>query len=131
MTLARLRAERPNLSRLLLKGFQAESFPISADDFHGVLSLLGEDPNNLPAPVSEEQVGVGALAELEKKYLHASPEVKERINEEDYPALLMLFDDGHKMLRLMARARAMKDAKGSSLRHMRCNKFQPTRSFRR
>ena len=119
----------PNLSRPLLKGFQAESFPISADDFHGVLSLLGEDPDNLPVPVSEEQVGVGALAELEKKYLHASPEVKERINEEDYPAPLMLFDDGHKMLRLMARA--MKDVKGSSLRHMRCNKFQPTRSFRR
>lgn len=127
--MARLRAERPNLSRPILKGFQAESFPISADDFHGVLSLLGEDPDNLPVPVSEEQVGVGALAELEKKYLHASPEVKERINEEDYPAPLMLFDDGHKMLRLMARA--MKDAKGSSLRHMRCNKFQPTRSFRR
>ena len=40
LTIERLREERPSLSRLLLDGFQAASFPISADDFHAVLDLL-------------------------------------------------------------------------------------------
>jgi hypothetical protein len=35
------------MSGLLLNGFQADSFPISAEDFHAVLALLGEKPDGL------------------------------------------------------------------------------------
>ena len=50
LTIERLNAERPNISRLLLDGFQAASFPITASDFHTVLELLGEDVDDLALP---------------------------------------------------------------------------------
>jgi len=79
LSIERLRQEAPTLSHLLLDGFQAASFAVPADDFHTVLDMLGEDIDDLPPPNSEHDVVSGKLGELEKKYLHASPEVKERL----------------------------------------------------
>jgi predicted HNH restriction endonuclease/predicted RNA-binding protein with PUA-like domain len=79
LTIERLNAERPNISRLLLDGFQAASFPITASDFHAVLELLGEDVEDLAAP-QEGDTSPEVLAALQRRYLHASPEVKERIS---------------------------------------------------
>lgn len=81
LTIARLRAERPNLSHLLLTGFQAAPFPISAHDFHEVLGLLGEDADELFAPAVPAADTFDRLAELERKYLNASPEVKTRTSK--------------------------------------------------
>lgn len=69
------------MSELLLNGFQAASFPISAADFRDVLSLLGEELDDLPSPTAPADVTPDKLAEMEKKYLHASPEVKERLSK--------------------------------------------------
>lgn len=79
LTIERLRSEAPTLSHLLLNGFQAASFPIPADDFRTVLDMLAEEVEELPAPNAERDVASNKLSELEKKYLHASPEVKERL----------------------------------------------------
>lgn len=82
LTIERLREEQPDLSRLLLDGFQASSFPISADDFHAVLDLLGEDQDAIAAEVVQDGTDtVDRLAELESKFLHASPEVKSRVSK--------------------------------------------------
>jgi predicted RNA-binding protein with PUA-like domain len=81
LTIEKLRAEKPDISELLLNGFQASSFPISARDFRAVLALLGEEPDDLPSPAPLAEVTPDKLAELEKKYLHASPEVKERLGK--------------------------------------------------
>lgn len=82
LTIERLRQERPGLSRLLLDGFQASSFPISADDFHAVLELLGEDKDAIAAAVAEDDVfTLDRLAELESKFLNASPEVRTRVSK--------------------------------------------------
>jgi hypothetical protein len=48
LTIERLQAEKPDISGLLLNGFQAASFPIPADDFRAVLALLGEKADSLP-----------------------------------------------------------------------------------
>src|ERR1700675_672168 len=56
------------LSELLLNGFQAASFRISAADFRAVLSLLGEELDDLPSPARQAEVTPDRLAELEKKY---------------------------------------------------------------
>ncbi|MGB9150014.1 MAG: EVE domain-containing protein [Burkholderiales bacterium] len=48
LTIEKLRAERPGVSQLLLNGFQAASFPISANDFYSVIELLGENLDDLP-----------------------------------------------------------------------------------
>jgi predicted RNA-binding protein with PUA-like domain len=76
LTMERLRAERPETSKLLLNGFQASSFPISAEDFLAVLRLLGEEPDDLPSALDESTISLDKLAELEAKYPHAGPEVK-------------------------------------------------------
>lgn len=82
LTIERLREEQPGLSRLLLDGFQAASFPISADDFHAVLDLLGEDHDAIAAEVAEDGADtLDRLAALESKFLHASPEVKTRVSK--------------------------------------------------
>ncbi|PBB35914.1 EVE domain-containing protein [Mesorhizobium sp. WSM3882] len=82
LTIERLREEQPGLSRLLRDGFQAASFPISAHDFHAVLDLLGEDQDAIAAEVAEDgDDTVDRLAELESKFLHASPEVKTRVSK--------------------------------------------------
>jgi hypothetical protein len=57
------------------------SFPISADDFRAVLSLLGEELEDLPAPAPQAEITLDQLAAMEKKYLNASPEVKERFGK--------------------------------------------------
>jgi hypothetical protein len=80
LTIERLKAERPDLSRLLLNGFQASSFPITARDFHAVMELLGEDLDDLPSS-PEDNADADALAALERKYLNASPEVKLRVSK--------------------------------------------------
>ncbi len=80
LTIEKLRAERPNLSAMLLDGFQAASFPIPADDFRAVLDLLNYDVADLPSQDSEA-MGGSKLAALEAKYLRANPEVKERVSK--------------------------------------------------
>ena len=82
LTIKKLRKERPGLSQLLLRGFQESSFPISADDFHAVLNLLGEDPDAIAAQGARDTADTfERLAELEGKFLHASPEVKTRVSK--------------------------------------------------
>jgi len=80
LTVDTLRKERPEVSPLLLNGFQAASFPISVEDFHAVLELLGEELEELPFPVEQSKVTSDQLEMMEKKYLQASPEVKERLS---------------------------------------------------
>jgi len=75
-----LRKRRPDISRLLLKGFQAASFAISANDFHAVMELLGEDVEAIPAAPEAAADTLAKLSELEAKYLAASPETKERVS---------------------------------------------------
>lgn len=81
LTIERLRGERPGVSKLLLNGYQAASFPIPADDFHAVMSLLGETLDDLPHPQRDAVPDFAELAALEAKYQHASPEVKQRVSE--------------------------------------------------
>jgi predicted HNH restriction endonuclease len=45
------------------------------------MQLLGEELDELPAPPSQFDSTSAALAAMEKKYRHASPEVKERISK--------------------------------------------------
>jgi hypothetical protein len=80
LTIERLQTERPGISPLLLKGFQASSFPISASDFYAVMELLGEDLDLIPPPPEAASVDLAKLAELEARYLKASPEMKARIS---------------------------------------------------
>jgi len=82
LTIERLRQERPGLSRLLLDGFQGASFPISAHDFHDVIEVLGEDQDVIAAELAEGSPStLDRLAELESKFLYASPEVKARVSK--------------------------------------------------
>ena len=81
LTIERLRTEKPGVSQLLLKGFQGSSFPISAADFHAVMELLGEDLDLIPPPPETASVDLAKLAELEARYLKASPETKARISK--------------------------------------------------
>lgn len=80
LSIDRMRNEKPDLSHLLREGFQAASFPISASDFRAVLELLGEDPEEVASGNAEEAGNIDRLAELESKFLHASPEVKIRVS---------------------------------------------------
>ncbi|MBS0235166.1 MAG: EVE domain-containing protein [Proteobacteria bacterium] len=80
LTIDRLRTERPEVSRLLLNGFQAASFPIADRDFQAVMALLGEDLDELaPSPIDNPVAD--QLAALERKYMNASPEVKVRLSK--------------------------------------------------
>lgn len=81
LSIERLKQERPHLSHLLLDGFQAASFPISASDFAAVTELLGEDPETIAGGDAEEPATVDRLAELESKFMNASPEVKTRVSK--------------------------------------------------
>jgi hypothetical protein len=80
LTIEKLQAERPGASGLLLNGFQAASFPIPADDFRAVMALLGANPDDLPSPEEQTDVTAEKIAGWEQKYLHASPEVKQRLS---------------------------------------------------
>jgi predicted RNA-binding protein with PUA-like domain len=80
VTIKRLRTERPNVSKLLLNGFQAASFPISEQDFCSIMELLREDLSNLPRSVEETTVSPTNLSDLEDRYLSASPVVKLRLS---------------------------------------------------
>ena len=80
LTIQALREKSPGISPLLLNGFQASSFPISPEDFRAVMALLGEEEEELPPPVTPDDVTTAQLAALEKKFLRASPEVKERLS---------------------------------------------------
>jgi HNH endonuclease len=79
LTIERLRTEAPDISHLLLDGFQAASFPISADDFNKVISLLGDDLTELVTSDDRADTRGDQLADFERRYLRASPEVKERL----------------------------------------------------
>jgi predicted HNH restriction endonuclease len=81
LTIAKLRAERVAVSGLLLDGFEAASFPIAADDFHTVVALLGENIDEVVANKETANASVALLAALQKKYVNASPEVKERVSK--------------------------------------------------
>lgn len=81
LTIEALQATAPEISPLLLNGFQAASFPISRDDFQTVVRLLGEDIDALATLVPELQPTPDKLALLEQKYLKASPEVKARVSK--------------------------------------------------
>ena len=80
LTIERLREEAPDISPLLLNGFQAASFPITASDFSAVLTRLGESAETLPDSHDQSVVTKERLAQVEQRYLRASPEVKERIS---------------------------------------------------
>jgi predicted HNH restriction endonuclease len=80
LTIERLRAERPDISHLLLNGFQASSFPISKADFHAVMGMLGEDLGRLPGAPADVTT-FDDLAALEARYVDASPEVKTRVSK--------------------------------------------------
>lgn len=80
LTIEQLRTERPDVSRLLLNGFQAASFPIADRDFQAVMALLGEDLDEL-APSPNDNPVADQLAALERKYMNASPEVKVRVSK--------------------------------------------------
>lgn len=79
LTIERLKQVAPNLSPLLLNGHQASSFPISAKDFHQVISLLGDNLEDI-LDAEEAAINSDTLAEMDKKYKGASPEVKERLS---------------------------------------------------
>jgi hypothetical protein len=81
LTVAKLRSELPGISGLVLDGFQAASFPISADDFHAIIASLGESVDNLPVSATETNTSDSGLGALQKKYINASPEVKERVSK--------------------------------------------------
>ena len=80
LSIERLKRELPGVSPLLLKGFQASSFPISAEDFRAIAGLLGEDEESLSDPDGSEAEG-GSISDIEDKYKDASPEVKERVSK--------------------------------------------------
>jgi len=81
LTIARLRTEAPGLSHLLLNGFQAASFPISAEEFHAVMELLNEDLEEMEAMPGDGADTLDALAALERRFANASPEVKTRVSK--------------------------------------------------
>ncbi|MBW9060896.1 EVE domain-containing protein [Agrobacterium pusense] len=80
LSIDRLREERPDLSHLLLDGFQAASFPISGEDFRTILEVFGENLKSVAERPAEEASTSDRLAELESKFIHASPEVKTRVS---------------------------------------------------
>ena len=80
LTIARLRSEAPDLSPLLLNGFQAASFPIPVKDFHRVLAFLNVDADALVSTAEPDDIVGEKLAAIEQKYLNACPEAKERLS---------------------------------------------------
>ena len=72
-----LKAQLPHVSRQLLDGFQASTFPISGEDFGAVTALLGVSVDDLPDAAHVPGLAK-SLADIEDKYRDASPEVKER-----------------------------------------------------
>ena len=80
LTIDRMRRESPELLPLLLNGFQAATFPISAADFHRVMELLGEDLDLLETNDRNSPSISADVALAEERYLSASPEVKERVS---------------------------------------------------
>jgi predicted HNH restriction endonuclease len=81
LTIDEIRRKLPGVSPLLLNGFQASSMPIGADDFHAITALLGDDVEALSAPDVEAPDTTSKLAELEKRYMRASPEAKSRLSK--------------------------------------------------
>jgi hypothetical protein len=80
LTIAKLRELAPTVSRLLLDGFQAASFPIPKEDFLKVVELLGESLDQLPDTRDIDVQTPDAVGDIEKRYLEACPEVKERVS---------------------------------------------------
>ena len=72
-----LKVKLPHVSRQLLDGFQASTFPISGEDFRAVTALLGVSVDDLPDAANVPGLAK-SLADIEDKYRDASPEVKER-----------------------------------------------------
>ena len=81
LTLDEIRRKVPGISPLLLDGFQASSMPISDEDFHAITGLLSDDVEALSTPEVEAPDTASKLAELEKRYMKASPEAKSRLSK--------------------------------------------------
>lgn len=78
MTIDELRNSAPEVSQLILDGFQGRSFPITSKDFHKITDLLhrgGSGHSDLALPSADLNK---SISELEGRYLQAAPEVKER-----------------------------------------------------
>ena len=80
LTIARLRSEMPNATSFLLDGLQASSFPITAEDFQGIVELLGDDIDEMALIEPNLDVVADKLAQLEATFIRASPEVKKRLS---------------------------------------------------
>lgn len=81
LTIASLRREKSELSNLMLHGFQGSSFPLTEYDFQLILRMLGEDRQALPGLSIAPPVDLKQLADMEQRYLHAAPEVKDRFSK--------------------------------------------------
>jgi predicted RNA-binding protein with PUA-like domain len=79
LTINKLRERFPGASHLLLDGFQAASFPISGDDFRGIIDLLGTDLAELLEPAKDAGLA-SALQGIEEQNKDSAPEVKERVS---------------------------------------------------
>ena len=66
---------------MILKGLQAATFPIEAEDFEIIVTALGEDIEDLPTPLPFAPDTLARLTELEAKFMRACPEVKTRISK--------------------------------------------------
>jgi hypothetical protein len=78
VTIEDLRRRAPGISKLVLDGFQARSFPIPSEDFHAIAAQLNLGERNVDQrAVPKDDLDVD-VSELEKRYLNAAPEVKER-----------------------------------------------------
>lgn len=75
LTIGRLKTAHPELSNLLLEGFQGSTFPISAEDFKAVMGLLGTDLEEFPGMLDQD-TAEETLADVERRYIGACPEVK-------------------------------------------------------
>lgn len=80
LTIETLKEKGPELSSLLLNGFQGATFPISGADFRHVADLLNYDLDDMPPITAESDTTGEKLASLEKQFLKASPEIKERVS---------------------------------------------------
>lgn len=81
LTVDSLRSIADNIDPLILDGFQGATFPISNHDFETVMSAFGEDVEELPASLPMAPDTPDRLAELEAKFMHASPQVKTRLSK--------------------------------------------------
>ena len=59
---------------------QASTFPISGDDFRAIVDLLGDTLTDVSLLEAISDFSPSKLAQIEARYINASPEVKERLS---------------------------------------------------